>query len=345
MNVKFYFLTLVAALLAVSCVDSSYDLSKVSTDDFVIGDDNSEFEVPVATITLTSDNLQSGSSSSGGALSLSNVEVATRASLDDVTFTDILELINAFLPSGESVDIANLTDESTKEEEVTSLVEMLIDELMTRDSKCADLAAVLHSYVDDIENASEISEVLDYLDIDTTADKITESEIYDALIDLRSTDPDDIEEFKELLVAAILENLIVDLTEYTNITVEENIDPISIPSDVIDIISNNTEGANNSLSVVITIEHNFPFTFEIEAIELVNSYSTPTGKYLYVTQAGEESYRNEIDIDELTSILEAGNGATISTGINLLEYLSSDSIDDYWMKIKISVIKTGAIVI
>ncbi|MFI3282403.1 MAG: hypothetical protein SNG10_02600, partial [Rikenellaceae bacterium] len=317
MNVKFYFLTLVAALLAVSCVDSSYDLSKVSTDDFVIGDDNSEFEVPVATITLTSDNLQSGSSSSGGALSLSNVEVATRASLDDVTFTDILELINAFLPSGESVDIANLTDESTKEEEVTSLVEMLIDELMTRDSKCADLAAVLHSYVDDIENASEISEVLDYLDIDTTADKITESEIYDALIDLRSTDPDDIEEFKELLVAAILENLIVDLTEYTNITVEENIDPISIPSDVIDIISNNTEGANNSLSVVITIEHNFPFTFEIEAIELVNSYSTPTVKYLYVTQAGEESYRNEIDIDELTSILEAGNGATISTGINL----------------------------
>lgn len=40
---------LFAAALASSCIDNAYDLSNVNTDDVTIGDEDSEYRLPLAT--------------------------------------------------------------------------------------------------------------------------------------------------------------------------------------------------------------------------------------------------------------------------------------------------------
>lgn len=45
-------LLLASALLAASCVDKSYDLNGIDTDEIAIGGDDSEFRIPLATVTV-----------------------------------------------------------------------------------------------------------------------------------------------------------------------------------------------------------------------------------------------------------------------------------------------------
>lgn len=54
---KRLFLSILLLVVAVSCVDQAYDLSKVDGDDFAIGSDQSEFEMPLVNITLTAKQL------------------------------------------------------------------------------------------------------------------------------------------------------------------------------------------------------------------------------------------------------------------------------------------------
>ena len=53
---KLYALILCAAC-ATACVDSEYDLSKISTDDIAIGDESSQFEVPLLKVYISMDEL------------------------------------------------------------------------------------------------------------------------------------------------------------------------------------------------------------------------------------------------------------------------------------------------
>ncbi len=345
MNVKLYFLTFVAALATVSCVDSDYDLANVSTDDIVIGDDDSVFEIPVATITLTPDNLNGASAGSSLASSNSSSfdEIATRSSTDESTFSNILKLVNAFLPSGESVDIALLTDDATSEAEVTRLVTILVEELLVNNTKCLDLAEALYDYTDDLDDKEEVSSLFTYLGLTGDPDDMTVEEIYNALIGLREYSDSEIVEFEALVVDVILANMVLELQFYVDLEVEEAIDPFSISSDIADLISSNTSSSASTLSIVITYEHNFPFTFNFNELKLINSSANPSEMTFSVTAQGEDTIPTEVDFDEFTSILEGGDGATIYTSLNLDEYLSNDNSGDYWLKIKISVVKTGSI--
>lgn len=57
-------LPLLAAILAAACVDKNYDLSNVTTDDIAIGDETSEFKIPLATIRVGMDEI-TGSAAQG----------------------------------------------------------------------------------------------------------------------------------------------------------------------------------------------------------------------------------------------------------------------------------------
>ena len=54
---KFYSLILLCAVWSTACVDLEYDLSKINTDDIAIGDENSQFEVPLLKVYISMDEL------------------------------------------------------------------------------------------------------------------------------------------------------------------------------------------------------------------------------------------------------------------------------------------------
>ena len=51
---------LFAAALASSCIDNAYDLSNVNTDDVTIGDEDSEYRLPLATVYVSMSELKEG---------------------------------------------------------------------------------------------------------------------------------------------------------------------------------------------------------------------------------------------------------------------------------------------
>lgn len=51
---------LFAAALASSCIDNAYDLSNVNTDDVTIGDEDSEYRLPLATVYVSMSELNEG---------------------------------------------------------------------------------------------------------------------------------------------------------------------------------------------------------------------------------------------------------------------------------------------
>lgn len=60
---KRFYLFILLMVGATSCIDEAYDLSQVADDDFAIGNDQSEFMMPLANITLTAEQLISESDS------------------------------------------------------------------------------------------------------------------------------------------------------------------------------------------------------------------------------------------------------------------------------------------
>lgn len=57
-------LLMLAAILATACMDKNYDLSNIETDDIAIGDETSEFKIPLATIRVGMDEI-TGSGAQG----------------------------------------------------------------------------------------------------------------------------------------------------------------------------------------------------------------------------------------------------------------------------------------
>ncbi len=57
---KIFYLFLFAAALASSCIDNAYDLSNVNTDDVTIGDEDSEYRLPLATVYVSMSELNEG---------------------------------------------------------------------------------------------------------------------------------------------------------------------------------------------------------------------------------------------------------------------------------------------
>ena len=50
-------LLLCIAAVMFSCIDKEFDLTNIETDDVAIGNNQSEFEMPLATILFTSENI------------------------------------------------------------------------------------------------------------------------------------------------------------------------------------------------------------------------------------------------------------------------------------------------
>ncbi len=326
MNVKFYFVVLMTILVAVACnVDENYDLSNVSFDDIEIGSEESIFTVPIATITLTSGDLNG--TGSGTAAAVASSVAVTRAT-SDLSFTDILALINAFLPSGTEVNVSDLTDESKKGETIADLADELVKELQSSEQKIAELAAVMYEYQERFDDSLFAAIGLD------SSKTYSEEEFQDAIkATLSSGDMDTIAGFTSAICNLIDVDIASELEEYSEMEIDQSVDSVEIPSELVDILG----GDDETGSIIATYTHNFPFVFAIDEIVL---NSGDQSIVLKLTTEGEESVLNTYKISEISSILS--DGANLSSGITLETYIPA-AMADYAIVVKIAIQKSGSL--
>ena len=120
-------LLFVSALsLATACIDQDFDLDKIEDSDFALGNENSEFRLPLANITVLSEALEGAN---------------TVASLSDM-FAEA----DIWLPSSCNVlDLALLRDENSRgvNSYINSLVDELFGELKTNSQKREKVATLI----------------------------------------------------------------------------------------------------------------------------------------------------------------------------------------------------------
>ena len=112
---------LFAAALASSCIDNAYDLSNVNTDDVTIGDEDSEYRLPLATVSMS--ELKEG-----------GADIKTLFDEADIWLPSPLPGNAAY------VDLRELQNNP---DTITPLLQALIDQMMDDDAKIAAVADLL----------------------------------------------------------------------------------------------------------------------------------------------------------------------------------------------------------
>lgn len=114
---------LFAAALASSCIDNAYDLSNVNTDDVTIGDEDSEYRLPLATVYVSMSELKEG-----------GADIKTLFDEADIWLPSPLPGNAAY------VDLRELQNNPNT---ITPLLQALIDQMMDDDAKIAAVADLL----------------------------------------------------------------------------------------------------------------------------------------------------------------------------------------------------------
>ena len=114
---------LFAAALASSCIDNAYDLSNVNTDDVTIGDEDSEYRLPLATVYVSMSELNEG-----------GADLKTLFDEADIWLPSPLPGNAAY------VDLRELQNTP---ETITPLLDALIDQMMDDDAKITAVADLL----------------------------------------------------------------------------------------------------------------------------------------------------------------------------------------------------------
>lgn len=114
---------LLAATLVSSCIDNAYDLSNVNTDDITIGDEESEFRLPLATVYVGMGELNEG-----------GIDIKTLFDEADIW-------LPSPLPDGAAyVNLKAIQDDPS---EITPLLDALIDQMKADDVKINAVADLL----------------------------------------------------------------------------------------------------------------------------------------------------------------------------------------------------------
>ena len=115
---------LFAAALASSCIDNAYDLSNVNTDDVTIGDEDSEYRLPLATVYVSMSELKEG-----------GADIKTLFDEADIWLPSPLPGNAAY------VDLRELQNTPNT---ITPLLQALIDQMMDDDAKITAVAKQIY---------------------------------------------------------------------------------------------------------------------------------------------------------------------------------------------------------
>ena len=302
-------LLLLSGVLSTACVDKDYDLGNIDTDNIAIGDEGSQFRIPLVKVLVSKDEIKNNDG---------DIEKIFREA--DIWFP-------TQLPDDKFVDLVKLQNEPAY---VNTLLRTLREEMQTSDAKLASVVDLVWD-----KYAADFLPLLNLTAPDEQTFKTAFKTAYRNDASLRERLADEVSALARTYLTG---SLGIDQLEY-------EVGHIDISSDIVDMLADNldpegTPNARNTLFLYGQITSGLPLSLRLDPRLL------PT-EVTFQVEVGVDKTSNDIPetqlfAEDLRQIVE---GITIRIPVTLTEYYPGKgfSDDQYQIVISLSLLKNGGL--
>lgn len=302
-------LLLLSGVLSTACVDKDYDLGNIDTDNIAIGDEGSQFRIPLVKVLVSKDEIKNNDG---------DIEKIFREA--DIWFP-------TQLPDDKFVDLVKLQNEPAY---VNTLLRTLREEMQTSDAKLASVVDLVWD-----KYAADFLPLLNLTAPDEQTFKTAFKTAYRNNASLRERLADEVSALARTYLTG---SLGIDQLEY-------EVGHIDISSDIVDMLADNldpegTPNARNTLFLYGQITSGLPLSLRLDP------RLSPT-EVTFQVEVGVDKTSNDIPetqlfAEDLRQIVE---GITIRIPVTLTEYYPGKgfSDDQYQIVISLSLLKNGGL--
>ena len=302
-------LLLLSGVLSTACVDKDYDLGNIDTDNIAIGDEGSQFRIPLVKVLVSKDEIKNNDG---------DIEKIFREA--DIWFPPQL-------PDDKFVDLVKLQNEPAY---VNTLLRTLREEMQTSDAKLASVVDLVWD-----KYAADFLPLLNLTAPDEQTFKTAFKTAYRNDASLRERLADEVSALARTYLTG---SLGIDQLEY-------EVGHIDISSDIVDMLADNldpegTPNARNTLFLYGQITSGLPLSLRLDP------RLSPT-EVTFQVEVGVDKTSNDIPetqlfAEDLRQIVE---GITIRIPVTLTEYYPGKgfSDDQYQIVISLSLLKNGGL--
>ena len=309
MPMRILILLLLSGVLSTACVDKDYDLGNIDTDNIAIGDEGSQFRIPLVKVLVSKDEIKNNDG---------DIEKIFREA--DIWFP-------TQLPDDKFVDLVKLQNEPAY---VNTLLRTLREEMQTSDAKLASIVDLVWD-----KYAADFLPLLNLTAPDEQTFKTAFKTAYRNDASLRERLADEVSALARTYLTG---SLGIDQLEY-------EVGHIDISSDIVDMLADNldpegTPNAKNTLFLYGQITSGLPLSLRLDP------RLSPT-EVTFQVEVGVDKTSNDIPetqlfAEDLRQIVE---GITIRIPVTLTEYYPGKgfSDDQYQIVISLSLLKNGGL--
>ncbi len=302
-------LLLLSGVLSTACVDKDYDLGNIDTDNIAIGDEGSQFRIPLVKVLVSKGEIKNNDG---------DIEKIFREA--DIWFP-------TQLPDDKFVDLVKLQNEPAY---VNTLLRTLREEMQTSDAKLASVVDLVWD-----KYAADFLPLLNLTAPDEQTFKTAFKTAYRNDASLRERLADEVSALARTYLTG---SLGIDQLEY-------EVGHIDISSDIVDMLADNldpegTPNARNTLFLYGQITSGLPLSLRLDP------RLSPT-EVTFQVEVGVDKTSNDIPetqlfAEDLRQIVE---GITIRIPVTLTEYYPGKgfSDDQYQIVISLSLLKNGGL--
>lgn len=302
-------LLLLSGVLSTACVDKDYDLGNIDTDNIAIGDEGSQFRIPLVKVLVSKDEIKNNDG---------DIEKIFREA--DIWFP-------TQLPDDKFVDLVKLQNEPAY---VNTLLRTLREEMQASDAKLASVVDLVWD-----KYAADFLLLLNLTAPDEQTFKTAFKTAYRNDASLRERLADEVSALARTYLTG---SLGIDQLEY-------EVGHIDISSDIVDMLADNldpegTPNARNTLFLYGQITSGLPLSL------LLDPRLSPT-EVTFQVEVGADKASNDIPqtqlfAEDLRQIVE---GITIRIPVTLTEYYPGKGFSDdrYQIVISLSLLKNGGL--
>ena len=302
-------LLLLSGVLSTACVDKDYDLGNIDTDNIAIGDEGSQFRIPLVKVLVSKGEIKNNDG---------DIEKIFREA--DIWFP-------TQLPDDKFVDLVKLQNEPAY---VNTLLRTLREEMQTSDAKLASVVDLVWD-----KYAADFLPLLNLTAPDEQTFKTAFKTAYRNDASLRERLADEVSALARTYLTG---SLGIDQLEY-------EVGHIDISSDIVDMLADNldpegTPNARNTLFLYGQITSGLPLSLRLDP------RLSPT-EVTFQVEVGVDKTSNDIPetqlfAEDLRQIVE---GITIRIPVTLTKYYPGKgfSDDQYQIVISLSLLKNGGL--
>ena len=302
-------LLLLSGVLSTACVDKDYDLGNIDTDNIAIGDEGSQFRIPLVKVLVSKDEIKNNDG---------DIEKIFREA--DIWFP-------TQLPDDKFVDLVKLQNEPAY---VNTLLRTLREEMQTSDAKLASVVDLVWD-----KYAADFLPLLNLTAPDEQTFKTAFKTAYRNDASLRERLADEVSALARTYLTG---SLGIDQLEY-------EVGHIDISSDIVDMLADNldpegTPNARNTLFLYGQITSGLPLSLRLDP--RLSPTEVTFQVEVGVDKTSNDTPETQLFAEDLRQIVE---GITIRIPVTLTEYYPGKgfSDDQYQIVISLSLLKNGGL--